>query len=169
MEYKLKLDWSPLTCSGCLALSVGLTRFLRTTAFCCFGSVFIGPSLHKIWGAKQQHSSLLVTMKINETTMKPLYTYMVQHPGTVLITWETALPISFQAIEFLPWSELILGCPCCPKFLNRQFTKSDGVIPSLLCALTNVINVFVMSNKASASATCSLGFCTVNQVSENKI
>lgn len=38
--------------------------------------------------------------------------------------------------------------------------KSNGVVPSLEKDLTEVTNVFEMSNNASASATCSLGLST---------
>lgn len=95
--------------------------------------------------------------------------YMVQQLGPLAKTCETAKPTSFQAIEFLPSSVLQLTPPCCAKSLSRQFTKSEGVNPSILCALTEVTKVFVMSKRVSASATCSLGFCTENHIQKKKI
>lgn len=85
---------------------------------------------------------------------------MVQHPGHLLKTCETATPISFQNIVFLESSVLPPSSLCCPKSLRRHVTKSEGVIPSLLCVLTEDTNLFAISKRASASATCSLGFCT---------
>lgn len=85
---------------------------------------------------------------------------MVQHPGHLLKTCETERPISFQNIVPLTSSVIPLGLLCFPKSLRRHVTKSAEFIPSLLCALTEASNASVMSNRASASATCSLGFCT---------
>lgn len=93
---------------------------------------------------------------------------MVQHLGPLWKTCETAIPTSFQHIKFLPSSLLPPGPLCSPKSLRRQVTKSEGVIPSLLCALTDVTKVFVMSKRASASATCSLGFCTESHIKTTK-
>jgi len=73
---------------------------------------------------------------------------MVQHPEHLLKTCETATPISFQNIVFLESSVLPPSPLCCPKSLRRPVTKSEDT------------NLFVISKRASASATCSLGFCT---------
>lgn len=85
---------------------------------------------------------------------------MVLHPEHLLKTCDTARPISFQNVAFPAFSVLVLGPLCCPNCLRRHVTKSEGVIPSLLCALTQVSNVLAMSERASKSATCSLGCCT---------
>lgn len=69
----------------------------------------------------------------------------------------------FQRIESLSSPVILLDPPSWSKSLSRQLTKSEGVTPSLPWAFTEVTSVFVMSNRASASATCSLGFCTVCQ------
>lgn len=53
-------------------------------------------------------------------------TYMVQHPGALLKTCDTATPTSFQNVKFL-WSPVIpFGCP---NSLRRPLTKFEGVIP----------------------------------------
>lgn len=78
----------------------------------------------------------------------------MQHRGLLWKTCDTAFPMSLQDIELLP---LPLGFL---KSLRIQLMKPEAVIPSLLCALTEVIKVLAMSKSASASATCSLGFLT---------
>lgn len=145
------------------AFSVGLTRFLWTAFLRCFSSVFIGPTLPGTMKINK-FNILLKFKRETERRRKPrkgtTADYIVQQPGALLKTWETTCPMSFQRIKLWASSRLLLGPPSCPKSLRRQLTKSEGVTPSLLYALTEVTNVFVMSNRASASATCSLGFCT---------
>lgn len=81
---------------------------------------------------------------------------MVQHPGAALKTCEAESPTSAQRNETGSESRLA----CCPNFFSNAVTKSEGVIPSLDWDLTDFTNVVVMSSRASASATCSLGLCT---------
>ena len=67
---------------------------------------------------------------------------------------ETRTPISFHRLD-IPF--LLL---CCPKPLSKHDTKSDGETPLLACDLTEQARVLARSSRASASATCSLGFRT---------
>lgn len=91
---------------------------------------------------------------------------MVEQPWHADKKGETARPTSFQLIDI--WALLF---PCednlllldSPNMVSKQLTKSVGVTPSLDCDCTEVTNVLVISNSASASATCSLGFCTANK------
>lgn len=92
--------------------------------------------------------------------MDRVVVYIVRQPGALLKTWETARPISFHCIEVASSSWFLFGPLCSPKSLIRLLTKSEGVMPSLQYSLTDVTKVFAMSNRASASATCSLGFVT---------
>ena len=94
---------------------------------------------------------------------------MVQQPEHFLKTCDAATPISFQTKAFPDSSVLMLGPLCCPNCLRRQVTKSEGVIPSLLCDLTQFNNVCISSKRASASATCSLGFCTERHPKNQKL
>jgi hypothetical protein len=81
---------------------------------------------------------------------------MVQHPDTAIKACGTEAPTSSQHNEAASASRL----PCCPKFFSSTVTKSEGVIPSADWDLTDVTKVLAISSRASASATCSLGFCT---------
>lgn len=93
---------------------------------------------------------------------------MVEQPWNVEQKGETARPTSFQLIDI--WvllfpREANLLLLDSPNIVSKQLTKSVGFTPSLDCDFTEVTNVLVISNSASASATCSLGFCTANKPS----
>jgi hypothetical protein len=45
-----------------------------------------------------------------------------------------------------------------PNFFSTPLTKSEGVIPRTEWDLTDATKLVVRSNRASASAICSLGF-----------
>ena len=55
---------------------------------------------------------------------------------------------------------LVLGSTCPPNFLRMWVTKSEGVIPPFAVVLTDITTDWVISRRAFASATCSLGFVT---------
>lgn len=87
--------------------------------------------------------------------------YIVEHPYPAPKILETAIPMSCQAIEFLLQSSLlVLVPPPCPNFSRMWVTKVEGVSPPLEWALTDNAKDLVMSKRACASATCSLGVVT---------
>lgn len=89
-----------------------------------------------------------------------LKTHIVQSPLPFLKMGDTENPISFQLIEFTESSEVPFWPHCWPESLSRQDTKSDGVIPSLACDLTEATKFVASPNSVSASVTCSLGLLT---------
>lgn len=86
-------------------------------------------------------------------------THIVLNPLHFLKIGETASPISFHLIKLDKFSSssVLLDCPNCE---STQETKSAAVMPSFDCDLTDDTSVLVRPSNASASATCSLGFCT---------
>lgn len=145
---------------------------LRAFTFCWPHTLSVNDSLallhfsiHRPYPVKRSifTSVLLYKMVGNKGEERGFSTYIVQQQGALLKTWETTQPMYFQQIESLSSPVILLDPPSWPKSLSRQLTKSEGVTPSLPWAFTEVTSVFVMSNRASASATCSLGFCTVCQ------
>lgn len=89
---------------------------------------------------------------------------MVEHPQLFPKALATATPTSAQAIDARPVSLVVLGPLTSPKSLIMEETKSEMVMPLLFSAWTQCTTVLVMSNRVSASATCSLGFCTENHI-----
>ena len=83
---------------------------------------------------------------------------MVRHPWPFMKIDETPNPISFQLTEIGSFSSDVIPPSMLANSLSRQLTKSDGVTPSFDCDLIEVTREFAISCKASASATCSLGF-----------
>lgn len=94
---------------------------------------------------------------------------MVQQPWHVDKNGEIARPISFQLIDIwvFSWEANLLPLDC-PNSDIKQLTKSVGVTPALDCDWTEDTNVLAISNSASASVTCSLGFCTASRLGITK-
>ena len=112
---------------------------------------------------RQQEMHMVLSSEHIKTKGKK-ETHMVQHPWALLKIGATARPISFQQtiIRASPWVATPLLAP--PYCLSKQLTNSAGVIPSLEWDFTELAKVLAMSKRASASATCSLGFWTGNPI-----
>lgn len=89
-------------------------------------------------------------------------THMVQHPCALLKMGETIVPISPQRIGGV--AALNPPPPFSPNLSSKHVTKFGALKPQLVWDLTESSKVLAMSNKASASGTCSLGFWTENPI-----